>query len=138
VAAITSPGPFRRLVDRLSEELIAPGKCSIVVVTLPEKLVLQETVELCRGMKAEVGLDPARLIINKMPQAITDRALTATVSLATRNDAVGTAAGFLAHTLEVREVARDQAIEALEQVLRSDDIRPVMLPLSPVDPTATT
>ncbi|OIP41850.1 MAG: hypothetical protein AUK47_05715 [Deltaproteobacteria bacterium CG2_30_63_29] len=138
VAAITTPGPFRRLVDKVAEDLIAPGKCSIVVVTLPERLVLKETVELCHSMLEEVGLETDRLVINRMPEVISDDALRDAKRLAeTGPESLRAPAHALAQTLEVRSAAREQGQHAIAEVLGDDRLRPVILPRSPVDPSAS-
>lgn len=138
VAAITTPGPFRRLVDTVASDLIAPGKCSIVVVTLPERLVLKETVELCHSMLEEVGLETDRLVINRMPEAISDDALRDALQLAESGpEELREPARALAQTLEVRAAARNQGQNAISEVLGEDLLRPIILPLSPVDPTAS-
>ncbi|MDP3217480.1 MAG: ArsA-related P-loop ATPase, partial [Deltaproteobacteria bacterium] len=60
-------GPMFELCDRVARELVAPGCASIVVVTLPERLVLEETLELCESVARDPGLEVARVVVNRVP-----------------------------------------------------------------------
>ncbi len=143
MAAITSPGPFRTLVEKVNRDLMGPGRCSVVVVTLPETLVLRETVELCQGMMQEVGLDPACLVINQMPSVIAASALAEVQRMVAEGDALGLNPALQAALkraqalLEARHHARLLAATALRDALDGVSIEPVILPLSPHDPTAS-
>lgn len=58
-------GPLFELCDRVGRELVAPGCASIVVVTLPERLVIEETLELCTAIAGQTGLDVDRIVVNR-------------------------------------------------------------------------
>ena len=110
----------------------------MVVVTLPEPLVASETVELCRAMTREIGLPTARLVVNRMPEQLSEQALNDAIALGAGNDEVSRAARALRRTLDVRRAARSQGVEAIKGILEAEDLAPVLLPLSPVDPTSGT
>ena len=126
------PGPLRSFCARLARELLAPARTSIVVVTLPERLVLEETRELCAAIAQEAGLAVDRVAVNRLPAHLPPEALAAARGLADRPDAVGTAAAALARVLEGRAAAAAEAQAALE-VLGGHAVW--RLPQAPHDPT---
>ena len=135
VDEITSPGPFKSMVQRLRKELIAPGRCSVVVVTLPEPLVMQETVELCAAIEEEVGLQTDRLIVNQVPPATDPRALVEAQELVEAKAPNDDQAQALAEVLRAREQARQLAMEGIVSTIERSTSTPFSLPQRPVDPS---
>ena len=136
--AATTAGPMHDLCARLERELVSPGKCSPVVVTLPERLVLLETLELCASMKRQLGIPVARLLANRVPAPIDEAALAEAQALGDSGDPRAEAARELARLLSTRKAARDHAMQALAEAGRvSDDepLVPLVLPDAPVDPS---
>ncbi|MBI5500162.1 MAG: hypothetical protein HY907_07950 [Deltaproteobacteria bacterium] len=110
---VLGPGPVREFCARLARELLAPARSSIVVVTLPERLVLEETRELCASIAQEAGLAVDRVAVNRLPAGLPPAALAAARTLAGRPGPVGAAAAALAGVLEGREAAVAEAQAAL-------------------------
>ena len=106
-------GPLHDLSERLIERLVAPSRCSVVVVTLPERLVLSETVELCPALEVEVGLPASRLIVNRFPQPLPEAAWDAARALEARGGASGAAATELLRVLDARKTVQREALEVL-------------------------
>jgi len=131
--AFARVGPLYDLADRVCKELLAPGRSSIVVVTLPERLVLQETLELCHAMDRQVGVFPSRLVVNRYPVALPVEALDDARSLAATGE-VPAIDGLLAE-IEARNASLTEADASLREVLHAASITPVVLPAAPVDPT---
>ena len=131
-------GPLYQLCQRIESELLDPEHTRIVVVTLPEKLVLAETLELCASLADQVGLPASTLIVNRVPYAPTDRVLEVATALATRPDALGAAASELTSILETRHQLTDDIQRTLESTLGEAARRAVLLPLLPSDPDAAT
>ncbi len=131
----TASGPLFDLTDRVCRELLAPQFSSIVVVTLPERLVLHETLELCQAMQKHVGLRPSRLVVNKFPVALPAQALDD----ARRLSAEATLPEIepLLRALDARHSALSEADAALKDVLSGAHLAPVVLPVAQVDPTPT-
>jgi anion-transporting ArsA/GET3 family ATPase len=128
-------GPLFEMCDRVGRELLSPGRASIVVVTLPERLVIEETLELCEALAREVGLPADRVVVNRVPLPMAPGALADARSLAAGGGAIGEAARSLVHALEAREAAGAEATGALEALtLKEHAIWRV--PLAPVDPSA--
>ncbi len=130
--AFAASGPLHDLADRVCKELLAPQYSSIVVVTLPERLVLQETLELCEAMDTQVGLFPSRLVVNRFPTALPAQALDDARALAAIG-AVPSIAGLLA-VIEARHASLTEANASLHDVLQGARIPPVILPAAPSDP----
>jgi anion-transporting ArsA/GET3 family ATPase len=134
---VSQTGPFFELCDRVAKEIVSPGRCSPVVVTLPEKLVLKETLELCEAMENIVGLPAARLIVNRMPSELAHEAVLEARQLGEGKTPLATAARALAEVLAAREAARREALSALDDAKTSGPaLVPVLLPEWPIDPTA--
>jgi len=129
-----SSGPLHDLADRVCKDLLSPEHSSIVVVTLPERLVLQETLELCDAMDTQVGLFPSRLVVNRFPTALPTQALDDARAMAATG-AVPAVMALLA-ALEARHASLTEADASLRDVLHGAHIPPVVLPAAPSDPTA--
>lgn len=124
-------GPLHDLADRVINELLAPKHSSIVVVTLPERLVLHETLELCDAMDKQVGLFPSRLVVNRYPPALPPQALDDARALAA--DDMPAVLPLLA-ALEARHASLAEADASLRDVLDGARIQPVVLPAAAADP----
>lgn len=131
-------GPLHDLCDRIQTELLQPGRASIAVVTLPQPLVLAETLTLCEALESEVGLDVDRLVVNRVPPMPPAGALDDTLLLAQRDDALGAAAKELSHLLSVRQAVGSGVIKALRQSIGGSTSGLTLLPLAPADPSAAT
>ncbi|MBI4704716.1 MAG: hypothetical protein HY744_26740 [Deltaproteobacteria bacterium] len=131
-------GPLHEMCDRVVRELLSPGMVSIAVVTLPERLVLRETRELCRALRREVGLDIDRLVVNRMPAPLPEQALEEARELAGRGGDLGPDAAELARILEVRRATRAEALAALSEIMGHGAEPLVLLPLAAADPDAVT
>jgi arsenite-transporting ATPase len=124
-------GPLFSLCDRVARELIAPGRLSPVIVTLPERLVLDETLELVRALAADPGVPAAAIVVNRVPMEISPEVLAA----ARREASSSPAAARLQALLEARLAASHEASLALAEV--SGHAVPIWrLPLRVTDPHA--
>ncbi len=124
-------GGLYELSERLVHRLVAPRACSVVVVTLPERMVLQETLELCSALEREVGMPPSRLVVNRFPRELPAGAIE-------QARALGSVAGaHLVEVLEAREAARAEAIETLRGASSLGvELIPLLLPEAAFDPNA--
>lgn len=132
-----SSGPIHDLAQRLIDRLVSPGRCSVVVVTLPERLVLHETVELCRALEEEVKLPPARLVVNRFPRELAAGAWEAARAIQNRGGEAGAAAAELLRVMGARREAQADAMTILGDASgRELHIRPLILREQMEDPTA--
>jgi arsenite-transporting ATPase len=130
-------GGLYELSERLVHRLVAPRSCSVVVVTLPERMVLTETLELCAALEREVGMPPARLVVNRFPSAIPEGALAQARTLSSSGAKHAASAVRLVEVLEAREAARAEAVEALKGApTLGVDLKPLLLPYAAFDPSA--
>jgi anion-transporting ArsA/GET3 family ATPase len=128
-------GGLFELSERLVHRLVAPRQCSVVVVTLPERMVLQETLELCGSLEREVGMPPARLVVNRFPAELPVGAIDQARTLAA--GPASESAARLLEVLEAREAARVEALETLRGASGLGvEVRPLLLPLAGADPSA--
>ena len=112
-------GPLFEMCDRIGRELVAPGRASIVLVTLPERLVVEETVELASSIARETGMTVDRIVVNRMPHALPAGAMDAARALAETGGETSAAAAALLPVLRAREETRSEAIASLD-ALRLD------------------
>ena len=144
VRQATRTGPVHDLCAQLEDELLAPGRSSVVVVTLPERLVLSETLLLCDMVERDVGLSVDRLVVNRVPAATPPAALREAFRLSAKHGPTADAAEKLAACLEVRTHVRNQVMEALDATIHDHpdptrgDKGLTLLPLAPREPTAWT
>ncbi len=128
-------GPLFELCDRVAQELLSPGRASIVVVTLPERLVIEETLELCDALAREVGLPADRVVVNRVPLPLAPGALDDARALAARGGPLAAPARSLVDALEARDAAHLEASLALASLTLGAHAL-WRLPLAPTDPSA--
>jgi anion-transporting ArsA/GET3 family ATPase len=128
-------GPLFELCDRIRRDLLSPGRASIIVVSLPERLVIEETLELCAAVARETSLAVDRIAVNRVPVALPREALTDAHALAAAGGPLAGAAAELAVVLESREAQRAEAVAALDS-LAGKEHTVWHLPLAPGDPSA--
>jgi hypothetical protein len=128
-------GPLFELCDRLARELVAPGRISVLVVTLPERLVIEETLELCASIGEETALEVDRIVVNRVPRALPPEALRDARALASRPGPHAAVAAALAEVLAAREESGAAARSALDELVRHRR-RSWRLPLAATGPSA--
>jgi anion-transporting ArsA/GET3 family ATPase len=126
-------GPLHDLSDRVTRRLLSPESSSIVVVSLPERLVLLETLELCESLSTGLGLRIAALIVNRVPSLPPDDELARVEALAKTDKAANKLFAFL----DARRRARREAIDTLA-AFDASRTHPLLLEDSTTDPTAAT
>ena len=131
-------GPLFELCDRLTRELVQPERASVVVVTLPERMVLHETLTLCRALTEEVQLTASGLIVNRVPSALPAATLDDALALAssTRDPEVAAAARVLAERAETRRAVSHDLDDALRELLGDASSHATLLPRAASDPSA--
>lgn len=106
-------GPLYDLCDRLTRELVHPDRASVVLVTLPERLVLQETLELREGLRRDVALPAGRLVINRVPDAFGVEAESQARELSEGAGPLHHAAATLHGIVRVRRMTHSEVADAL-------------------------
>jgi arsenite/tail-anchored protein-transporting ATPase len=127
-------GPIFELCDRLARELLGETRSSIVVVTLPEPLVFEETLELCAAIEAEARVEC--VVVNRLASAPPFGGSEELTALAAQSGALGEAARWLATTLRSREhLHREALAEVLALSRRARSV--VVLPLGLEAPSSS-
>jgi arsenite/tail-anchored protein-transporting ATPase len=129
-------GPLFDMCDRVGRELMTSGKSSIVVVTLPERLVIAETVELCAAIANETGMRVDHIVVNRLQIALPEAALVEAETLAARPGPVGEAARALGKILAARRTASQEGKTSLETLHLSNHAL-WRIPLAASDPSAS-
>jgi anion-transporting ArsA/GET3 family ATPase len=131
-------GPIHDLAVRVIDRISSPERCSVVVVTLPERLVLTETVELCHALDHDVKLPPARLVVNRLPAEMPAAAFEEARAMVTRGGPEGVAARELLRVIEARAEARKDALDILAKATARGAVHgePVLFGESLDDPKA--
>ncbi len=120
-AEVAESGPVRKLLDRISAVLRDPGLTALHVVTIPNELPVQETLELYRDLRLDPAVELGALILNCMPSMPFDDATAAEVA-----DAVP--AGPYAADLELarRALFGYRRAEALAERLSGEVALPIV------------
>jgi anion-transporting ArsA/GET3 family ATPase len=66
IVDIAPPGVLRSDAERAWEMFRDPARSGVVVVTLPEEMPTNETLELCAALRGELTLPIAELVINSL------------------------------------------------------------------------
>lgn len=128
-------GPLGKIGTRIHDEVVAPGRSDVVLVTLAEPLVMKETEQLAARFHRELERSPSIVVINRVMMADPAGSQQAAERLAQASSSP--AAADFARLLRARaDVARD-AFEALKMARGLDASKVVALPDVPADPPVT-
>ena len=129
IVEIAPPGVLRSDAERAWEMFRDPARSGVVVVTLPEEMPTNETLELCSALATELTLPIAELVVNShLPQLFsgTERERVAELELL---DAATGAGAVLASGARraLREKIQDECLARLTAIgapLRTLDFLP--------------
>ncbi len=122
MARVLQRGPLYHVAERVRQGLLSSSETEVVVVTLPERVVLSETLELCEKLHEEVGMVTPRLIVNRAPLFVTDEVLDEAHSLAHEHAHARAYAEYFRYQ---REQAEDdlQILSATTVAVRAFDVQ---------------
>lgn len=142
VRRVTAQGPLHAMCARVETELLSRDRASVVVVTLPERLVLSETLLLCDTIERDIGLSVDRLIVNRVPLPMPDAALADARQLSIAPGPHASAVESLVSCLGTRSAVRAEVLSALDATVHRADGRGdkglTLLPLVHAEPHAST
>lgn len=126
-------GPMGALGTRVHNEIIAPGKSDVVIVTLADPLVIKETRQLAARMRDELGRSPSLIVVNRFAGQDAPGALEASEHLtaASRGDP---AAEAFEKLLKARSAVATDALEAVNEAKGVDAGKVVAIREAPADP----
>ncbi|MCA9601535.1 MAG: ArsA-related P-loop ATPase [Polyangiales bacterium] len=90
IASVAPPGLLRREADRALELFRDPNRTHTVLVTLPEDMPANETVELETALRGELGMRASLLVVNRKTEALFDPAQAAALAGVPDNASFGT------------------------------------------------
>ncbi|HET9554274.1 MAG TPA: ArsA-related P-loop ATPase, partial [Anaeromyxobacteraceae bacterium] len=61
-------GPLRHDAEWMRDWLCDPARTALAIVTLPEEMPVNEAIELDQQLRGQVGITPAALVVNAMPE----------------------------------------------------------------------
>jgi hypothetical protein len=62
------PGPLRSDAEWMRDWLLDPVRTALAIVTLPEEMPVTEAIELDQQLRQQVGMTPAALLVNAVPE----------------------------------------------------------------------
>ena len=74
IVDVVPPGPLRKDAERAWELFTDPQQAGVLLVTLPEELPVNETLELHASLRDELGLPVCGLVINRLLPRLFDAA----------------------------------------------------------------
>jgi hypothetical protein len=113
------------------DQVIAPAKSALVVVSTAEPMVASETRELCERISSELGRRPALVVVNRVPRVLSPGVLEHAASAVRRNPELGA----LAEALKSDAVLRAEADAALSSLGAISGARLVEIPELGRDPS---
>lgn len=128
IVDVAPPGPLRREAERAWSLLTDPQRSGVVLVTLPEELPSNETLELHEAVSGELGLPVSRLVINQVVERLfsdAERELLDRVVETTQDAGLAP----LAHVSRARAYREQGQREQIERLTRTITCPRVELPL---------
>lgn len=106
IVELSPPGVLRSDAEKAWAQFRDPAQSGVVVVSLPEEMPTNESVELCTALKEELSLPLLAVVANQVVPEIFDAAGRA--ALADVPEPNGTEPALLALAAGVRRAAREQ------------------------------
>jgi len=120
------PGPLRSDAQWMRDWLIDPARTALCIVTLPEEMPVTEAIELDEQLRSQVGIAPAALVVNAMPDQRFDVAEAVRLeTLASAPPPVGPAA----RAGRLQAVRAEAAARDLARARAALDLPTTLLPL---------
>ena len=115
IIELSPPGVLRTDAERAWAQFRDPSQSGVVVVTLPEEMPTNESLELCGALRGELGLPLLSLVVNQVVPNIFDQATRN--ALADLEEPRETDAASLALAAGIRRAAREQVqAQSLERL----------------------
>jgi len=120
------PGPLRHDAEWMHQWLLDPARTALAIVTLPEEMPVNEAIELDQQLRGQVGIRPAALVVNALPERRFDGEEAARLE-ALRGDPPPAGPAALAGRLQA--VRAELAAHDLERARAALDLPTTLLPL---------
>lgn len=120
------PGPLRSDAAWMRDLLVDPARTALAIVTLPEEMPVTEAIELHQQLRGQVGITPAALVVNAMPERRFDPAEAARLEALA---ALAPPAGPAARAGRLQAVRAEAAARDLARARAALDLPTTLLPL---------
>jgi anion-transporting ArsA/GET3 family ATPase len=120
------PGPLRSDAELMRDWLVDPARTALAIVTLPEEMPVTEAIELDQQLRREVGIAPAALVVNAMPERRFDVAETTRLA---ELAAFPPPAGPAARAARLQALRSESAVRDLARARAALDLPTTLLPL---------
>lgn len=129
IIELSPPGVLRTDAERAWTQFRDPAQSGVVVVTLPEEMPVNETLELCGALQGELGLPLAGVVVNQVvPELFSASEMAA---LAALEEPTGPDPAELALAAGIRRAAREKLQRESLQRLRALAAPQMRLPYLP-------
>jgi hypothetical protein len=115
IIELSPPGVLRTDAERAWTQFRDPAQSGVIVVTLPEEMPTNESLELCAALRTELELPLLALVVNQVVPTIFEA--TERDVLADLTEPVPSDAASLALAAGIRRAAREQVqAQSLERL----------------------
>jgi len=128
--------PLGNMGRRIHNEIVAPGRSEVVVVTLAEPLVVKETEQLCDRLRSQLGTVPAVVVVNRVVTPDPEGAWEAASSIPAIAPHLAPEAADLMEILRARDDDADDTHYAFGLARSVQARRVIPLPDAAQDPAA--
>jgi anion-transporting ArsA/GET3 family ATPase len=129
IVELSPPGVLRTDAERAWTQFRDPAQSGVVVVTLPEEMPVNESLELCGALQSELGLPLSAIVVNQVvPRLFNDADIRA---LAMLEEPAGPDPAELALAAGIRRAAREKVQAESLQRLRALAAPQLQLPYLP-------
>lgn len=120
IVEVAPPGLLRREAEEALDLFRDPARCGVVLVTLPEDMPANETIELHQAIVTELRMPPHTLVVNQvLPRLFAPAERTLAVGLADMLPLDSSLHGLAVagRTRAIREEVQEQSLAKLVQAL---------------------
>jgi len=122
-------GPLRRDAEWMQAMLVDPARTSLVIVTLPEEMPVNEAIDLDAQVRGVLGIHRAALVVNAMPETrFTESEEARLAALAGEPPPLGPAA----EAARLQALRAGQAARYLARARAAIDLPTTVIPLFPL------
>lgn len=124
IVDVAPPGILRRDADRAWAMFRDAQQTGVVVVTLPEDMPVNETIELVGAVEGELGLHVERIVVNSvLPRLFTPAERAALLAPRALTTDLGDASLAAGARRAAREGVQQQSLERLERELKAPRVQ---------------
>lgn len=129
IVELSPPGVLRTDAERAWTQFRDPAQSGVVVVTLPEEMPVNESLELCAALQTELGLPLSAIVVNQVVPELFSA--TEVAELASLEEPTGPDPAELALAAGIRRAAREKVQSESLARLRALPAAQLRLPYLP-------